>query len=289
MKHVLIDTSSTIYERNAGLTETTVLRNKSVIIIGCGSLGSTMAVSLARAGIGKFSLFDPDILSPVNIARHQAGLKDLGRSKVNVVCDLIHGINPTISVETFKFDIVNSSEGFEAFSNSAINSDIIICTTDTDDSRLLVNDFAVKNKIKAMQAGLHERATSGIIHVYEPEANEACFACHHNSILSETDKRNENIAYSEANDVRDLTIQPGLSAQINTVAEIAALRVIDSLINRQSLPSLTLIYIDDNQSDERKLALSIRHLEMARVTSCNACGENKEEEYYNEQLAGNVI
>ena len=67
---VMIDPASTIYERNAGLTETTELRGKTVTLIGCGSLGSTMALSLARAGAGRFRLFDPDRLSPVNIARH---------------------------------------------------------------------------------------------------------------------------------------------------------------------------------------------------------------------------
>lgn len=278
LEHVFIDGSSTIYERNAGLTETRILQDKAVSIIGCGSLGSTMAVSLARAGIGKFSLFDTDRLSPVNIARHQAGLKDLGRSKANVMRDIIHGINPTIRVEAFNFDIVNSAEGFEKFIKSSENSDIIICTTDTDDSRLLVNDFAVKHKIKAIQAGLHERASSGIVHVYEPDTNEACFACYHNTILSESSKRNENIAYSDANDVRDLTIQPGLSAQINLIAEIAALRTIDSLMERKTLPSLTLVYID-NQNDEnqeRSLCLNIRHLEMPKLNSCSVCGNSQE-------------
>ena len=273
--HVIIDKNSTIYERNAGLTETTILREKTATLIGCGSLGSTMAVSLARAGVGNFHLFDPDKLSPVNIARHQAGLKDLGRSKVSVIRDIIHGINPAISVDIFPFDIVNSSEGYEAFTNSAAKSDIIICTTDTDDSRILVNDFAVMNKIKAVQAGLHERAKSGIVHVYEPDSDEACFACFHDTILSETSKRNENIAYSEANDVRELTIQPGLSAQINTVAEIAALRVIESLMDRKSLPALTLVYIDNSDDDsERSLALNIRHLEMKRLESCRVCGND---------------
>ncbi len=134
--HVIIDKNSTIYERNAGLSETTILRDKTVTLIGCGSLGSTMAISLARAGVGNFRLFDPDKLSPVNIARHQAGLKDLGRSKVSVVQDIIHGINPAIGADIFPFDIVNSAEGYEAFTDCATNSDIIICTTDTDDSRM---------------------------------------------------------------------------------------------------------------------------------------------------------
>ena len=170
---------------------------------------------------------------------------------------------------------MNSSEGYEAFTSSAINSDIIICTTDTDDSRMLANDFAVMNKIKAVQAGLHERAKSGIVHVYEPDSDEACFACFHDTILSETSKRNENIAYSEANNVRELTIQPGLSAQINIVAEIAALRVIESLMDRKSLPALTLVYIDNADDDsERSLALNIRHLEMNRLKSCKVCGND---------------
>lgn len=99
--------------------------------------------------------------------------------------------------------------------------------------------------------------------------------CFHDTILSETSKRNENIAYSEANDVRELTIQPGLSAQINTVAEIAALRVIESLMGRESLPALTLVYIDNADDDsERSLALNIRHLEMKRLDSCKVCGND---------------
>ena len=172
---------------------------------------------------------------------------------------------------------MNSSEGYEAFTNCAANSDIIICTTDTDDSRMMVNDFAVKNGIKAVQAGLHERAKSGIVHVYEPDSEEACFACFHDTILSETSKRNENIAYSEANDVRELTIQPGLSAQINTVAEIAALRTIESLMGRKSLPALTLVYIDNaDDASERSLALNIRHLEMNRLPSCKVCGSEND-------------
>ena len=137
-----------------------------------------------------------------------------------------------------------------------------------------MNDYAVKNGIKAVQAGLHERAASGIVHVYEPDSDEACFACHRNTILSESAKRSETVAYSEAEDVRDLTIQPGLSAQINVVAETAALRTIDALMGRNSLPSLTVIYIDDSSEDgnDRALCLNVRHLGLERVPSCSVCG-----------------
>ena len=277
LKVVLIDPANSIYERNAGLTETSVLKNKAVTIVGCGSLGSTLAMSLARAGVGTFYLFDCDKLSPVNIARHQAGLRDLGREKTAVLRDLIHGTNPYIDVDTCTLDIVKTEAGYEAFCEAAARSDLLICTTDTDDSRLLVNEFAVEHGVKAIQAGLSERASNGLIHLYDPASGEACWQCHRDRVLVESDKRNEGVAYSEARDIRDLTVQPGLAAQINVTAEIAALRCIEALMGRTALPALTVVYIDTPESadGQRQLCLRLRHLGLERVASCPVCGETR--------------
>lgn len=284
LEHIVIDPANSIYERNAGLTETSELRGKTVSLVGCGSLGSTMALSLARAGVGTFNLFDFDRLSPVNIARHQASLGDLGRSKAAVLRDLIHRINPTIAVSVNDRDVVNTVEGFQTFKDAAVMSDLLICTTDTDDSRLLVNNVAVELGIEAIQAGLHERAASGLVHVYVPSSGHACFACHHNRVLSESSKRAEGIAYSDAKDIRDLTVQPGLAAQINVIAEVGALRAIDVLMGSNSLPDLTLVYIDSSLDDAekeqtavpRRLNLRVCHLDMERSLSCAVCGSGEE-------------
>ena len=280
LKVVLIDPANSIYERNAGLTETSVLKNKAVTIVGCGSLGSTLAMSLARAGVGTFFIFDCDRLSPVNIARHQAGLRDLGREKTAVLRDLIHGTNPYIDVDTCALDIVKTEAGYEAFCEAAARSDLLICTTDTDDSRLLVNEFAVEHGVKAIQAGLSERAATGLIHLYDPASGEACWQCHRDRVLVESDKRNEGVAYSEARDIRGLTVQPGLAAQINVTAEIAALRCIEALMGRTALPALTVVHIDTPESSalpagQRQLCLRLRHLGLERVASCPVCGESR--------------
>ena len=288
LEHIIIDPANSIYERNAGLTETSVLKDKAVTLVGCGSLGSTLAMSLARAGVGTFYLFDCDSLSPVNIARHQAGLRDLGRGKAAVLRDLIHGTNPVIDVDVCELDIVKSEDGFEAFQEAASRSDLLICTTDTDDSRLIVNEEAVSLGIKSIQAGLGERAAVGIVHLYDPASGEACWQCHRDRVLVESDKRSEGVAYSEAKDIRDLTVQPGLAAQINTVAEIAALRCIEALMGSSLLPSLTVAYIDTPDDpdapddakgkDQRQLCLRLRHLGLERVPSCPVCGEARFEQ-----------
>lgn len=60
------------------------LRNMRVAIVGLGSLGSKVAVSLARAGVGRFDLVDPDIVHMGNIERHDADWRDIGLHKVDV-------------------------------------------------------------------------------------------------------------------------------------------------------------------------------------------------------------
>jgi hypothetical protein len=59
------------------------LQETQVLIAGCGSLGSLVAVELARAGVGHIDLVDPESLSWANISRHALGAEyvDLNKSK----------------------------------------------------------------------------------------------------------------------------------------------------------------------------------------------------------------
>ncbi|WP_444930630.1 ThiF family adenylyltransferase [Microbulbifer sp. SSSA002] len=52
---------------NTGLSE------KKVLLFGCGSVGSHIAMNLAKAGVGEMYLIDIDILTPENIHRHALG------------------------------------------------------------------------------------------------------------------------------------------------------------------------------------------------------------------------
>ena len=70
-----------IFSRNTGILESDIMLKKGAIIIGCGSVGSLVALELARAGVGRFFLVDMDILSYHNICRHQCGIQDVGKYK----------------------------------------------------------------------------------------------------------------------------------------------------------------------------------------------------------------
>jgi len=57
------------------------LRNCKVAVVGCGSIGASLARLLAQAGVGEIMLVDNDVLSSANISRHVLGLGYVGCSK----------------------------------------------------------------------------------------------------------------------------------------------------------------------------------------------------------------
>lgn len=63
-------------------------------IIGCGSVGSTIAELLMRYGLKKFDLYDFDFVEEKNIANQMFRQNDVGQPKVEALKDLMVEINP---------------------------------------------------------------------------------------------------------------------------------------------------------------------------------------------------
>lgn len=65
-------------------------------IIGCGSVGSTLAENLARCGVTKMTLWDFDKVEAHNIHNQMFRQQDIGKSKVEALRDILAEINPDI-------------------------------------------------------------------------------------------------------------------------------------------------------------------------------------------------
>ena len=61
------------------------LAKKAVLLVGCGSVGSELALRLTSAGVGSLTLSDPDTLSEKNLYRHTLSAKDIGRLKTEAL------------------------------------------------------------------------------------------------------------------------------------------------------------------------------------------------------------
>lgn len=80
-----------------------ILQKSSVLLFGVGGVGSYVAESLARAGLGRIRLVDPDTVCETNLNRQAEALfSTLGKSKVDVMAQRIGDINPDMKVETEK-------------------------------------------------------------------------------------------------------------------------------------------------------------------------------------------
>lgn len=59
------------------------LSDKRVLLAGCGSVGSQIAMQIASSGIGHMTILDPDRLSEKNLYRHVLSATDIGQMKVD--------------------------------------------------------------------------------------------------------------------------------------------------------------------------------------------------------------
>ena len=89
------------YRRNGlGCPEQLMLLRARVAVIGCGGLGGSVAALLARIGIGRLRLVDPDRFEEHNLNRQQfATVASLGRPKTETARTVIRSINPAVIVE----------------------------------------------------------------------------------------------------------------------------------------------------------------------------------------------
>jgi ubiquitin-protein ligase len=107
------------------------LKDKKVGIVGLGSLGSKIANSLTRTGVGSFYLIDEDVFLSGNIQRHTLDWKSVGVHKVNGIKNQLKLISTSINVEVSFLNLTGqeSTSAFNAVTSRLGTCDIIIDAT----------------------------------------------------------------------------------------------------------------------------------------------------------------
>ena len=73
-------------------------KNKDRIhIVGCGSVGSTVAENLARCGVTNMALWDFDVVEAKNVANQMFRATDIGRLKTEALAAILTDINEDIA------------------------------------------------------------------------------------------------------------------------------------------------------------------------------------------------
>jgi molybdopterin/thiamine biosynthesis adenylyltransferase len=235
----LVDVQPVLATRRAGVLETGILGDKSVLCVGLGTGGAHAAIELAKCGVGHLLLVDPDRLSVGNIVRHPGGISQAGRLKVNVVRDLIHEKHPDAQISAHP--VALTSENLDLIRTLVAKCDLVICATDNRPSKLLINQLCVEGSKVAVYGGAFRRAYGGQVLRVRPKKSpcQQCFVAAMPEPATDEEISSTSAAESIAYSDRPVAIEPGLSLDVIPIANmVAKLALLELLANKQSSLSI---------------------------------------------------
>ena len=117
------------------------LRAATVMVVGCGAVGSFAIEALARTGLGHIIIVDFDKVEASNINRQLFALDStVGRPKVDVAAARIHDINPATRVTAYNMF-------WEERSDIDVRPDFVIDAIDTVPSKVALYQWCAKNNV----------------------------------------------------------------------------------------------------------------------------------------------
>jgi molybdopterin/thiamine biosynthesis adenylyltransferase/proteasome lid subunit RPN8/RPN11 len=162
-----------LMSRGKGLT-TDSLAERSVLIVGCGSVGTYAAEQLARSGLGELALVDPDRVEPANLSRTTFELRDLGCPKVEALARRLLNVNPSIGVAACVHGV--GEMPIADFDGLVASADLILATTDDPVAQLQIARHAQRHHRPSLFVGLTAGARGGEVIITVP-GQTPCYRC----------------------------------------------------------------------------------------------------------------
>lgn len=148
------------------------LTDKCVTVFGVGALGSSLALLLAKSGVGYLRLVDSDRLMPGNVMRHECGLQYVGFDKTYALQRTINRHNPDCDIECFEATWETDTLG-----SYIADSDIVVDATGHTNFSLHLNEICVRNNHPVVFSVAYRRAAVGRV-IARTGENDPCLYCY---------------------------------------------------------------------------------------------------------------
>lgn len=230
------------------------LASARALVCGCGALGSVVAETLVRAGVGLVRIVDRDFVELNNLQRQVLyDEQDVAENlpKAIAAANKLRRINSEIEIEPIVADVTHMN-----IAKLAGEVDVIVDGTDNFGTRLLVNDFAVKNGKPWVYGGCigAEGQTMTIL-----PGETACLAC----LIADAPPPGTTPTCDTAGIIGPI---------VNVVASIEAAEALKILSGHREAVSRRLAIIDlwENQ---------VRHIELTKLAAGGDCRVCKHREF----------
>ncbi len=224
------------------------------LVCGCGALGSVIANTLARAGVGRLRIVDRDFLELNNLQRqvlYDEADVAAGLPKAVAAAEKLRRINSTIEIEPVVADIDATN-----IERLARDVDVIVDGTDNFEIRFLLNDASLRYGIPWVYGGClgAEGQTMTIL-----PGETACLRC-----------LMRDVPPAGATDTCDTA--GILGPIINVIASIEACEALKILAGRREATSRVLQVVDLWDNRVRQVRLDALR---AAAADCPACSRRE--------------
>jgi len=144
----------------------------TVLIVGCGALGASLAQHMVRAGVGTVRIADRDFVEPSNLQR-QVLFEEADAlailPKAVAAAEKLRRINSEICIEPYVSDVTGANA-----SELAAGADLILDGTDNAETRWILSDVSFRSNIPLLYGGI--AGAQGMSAVLIP-GETACLRC----------------------------------------------------------------------------------------------------------------
>ena len=144
-------TDGTLYDRQVralGGRGHRSIRRMAVSVVGAGGTGSSVAVQLARMGVGRLVVIDKDTIDETNLPRVYGSVpRDVGRPKADVLCDHVRSFSDS-HVRPIHGDVAG-----DTVKDALLGSDVMFSCTDNHTSRSILNEVSGRHYIPLIDVG----------------------------------------------------------------------------------------------------------------------------------------
>lgn len=161
-------------KRLNGAVDANLMKSSGVMVVGIGG-ASGLIEDLVRAGVGKITAIDFDIVDSSNIVTQGYGHQDIGRLKVDALADRLLSINPDLEYSRIPTNLFDLADG--DIQKIVDTVDLLLFMTDDFYCQARGNRISLKHQKPSVFAMMYYKARCAEISFTIPGITPACHRC----------------------------------------------------------------------------------------------------------------
>lgn len=171
------------------------LSDRHVVLAGCGAVGGHLAFELARAGVGRLTLVDPQRLSPDNTFRHALGRAYWGAPKAVALKEALERHAPYLRVDAV---VAHFADALDAGDIVLSDAHLVAVAIGAPAAELDLNDrlWHADAKTPALFTWLEPLGLGGHALLTRPGDGPGCYECLHTPPSDRADPLHNRAAFA---------------------------------------------------------------------------------------------